>query len=83
MCFVGSNEDNSIQRITDCDVVLTTFSELMRSIPWPDKKTLARWKNQKLNRLAATKIYIEEHMDEAGFLHRVDWYRVCFQLSKS
>jgi len=77
MLFKSSNEDNNVFRLAQEDIVLTTYHELMKSIPFPDKDTIEEFQRQKINVDDAIQHYIDDHMEEdAGLLHKVNWYRV-------
>ena len=76
MIFNSSQEDINASRMTKEAIVLTTYHEMMKSIPYPDKTTIDEFKRKKLDVDKAIEDWIKEHMHEAGLLHQVNWYRV-------
>lgn len=87
MLIYKSSEEN-IKRIflTGSDIVLTTFYEVSKSCPFPDKKQIAEYR-ARCEELEIPPDYdsfceswIEDHEDDACLLHQIDWYRVsdCF-----
>lgn len=69
---------------TSSDVVLTTFRQLMESLPWPDKETLSilrrRGKSEDRHtddaECSHVEGFIKKHWERAGVLHQIDFYRV-------
>jgi len=76
MLFKGFHEDNSELRVKDNDIVITTYKEVLNSLPWPDKKTEATMKKKNMDLQEQLEYYITNHMDDAGLLHTIRWYRV-------
>jgi len=70
--FKASARGNSAAKLKTNDIVLATYAELMKSIPWPDKKTVTRIKKEG----KTVQKYIAENIDKVGGLHQIDWYRV-------
>lgn len=59
--YKGSAEDNTLTRLKNSDVVLTTYCELAHSILQPDPKTVQRWKkDNKIDLFAARLIFFRE-----------------------
>jgi SNF2 family DNA or RNA helicase len=56
--------------LQDMDIVVTTYNEVMRQFPYPDKK----------ERLAIETIgyqqWWKQALENVGDLHRVNWYRI-------
>lgn len=81
-----ASENTQMIRITDCDIVITTWKELSRSCPFPDKHTYnqlqAKFRKQKGNPEDDESTTIEEWIENShegrGQLHEIDWYRVSF-----
>lgn len=72
---------------TSADVVLTTFAEVTKSVPWPDKETLIELKKmgrttRKKRSRDAESSYVEtfilNNYGKSGVLHQIKWYRVSF-----
>lgn len=81
-------------RVTDCNIVITTFAEVSKSCPFPDEQTKRNLKMADRDRAhelgggspipaevddsRALEDWIEENIDDAGLLHKIEWYRVSF-----
>lgn len=76
MQFKSSLEDNSTTRLKQNDIVLTTYWELMQSLPNPDKKLVAAWVAAELDLFEEYQTWADQHPELMGMLHRVNWYRV-------
>jgi len=76
MVYESNRIDNSVPRLSQNEVVVTTYSELVKSLPQPDPQTVQSWRDSKLDVVAATEKWTKEHIKEAGLLHQIDWYRV-------
>jgi len=87
-----AKKENNITRVTDCDIVITTYAEVARSCPFPDEDILRELKKTARKKVCGTgggpKIkaadddsqvqedWIREHESEGGLLHKIEWYRV-------
>ncbi|KAF7951600.1 hypothetical protein EAE96_006903 [Botrytis aclada] len=79
-----ASEERDASLYTSADVVLTTYKELTKSLPWPDKKTLQilKMRGKGKKRLiedaesSHVETYIRDNLDKAGVLHQIEWYRV-------
>ncbi|XMA09396.1 hypothetical protein WAI453_002187 [Rhynchosporium graminicola] len=46
MVYESKRMDNSMSRMSKSDVVITTYGELVKSLPQPDPDTIRRWKKE-------------------------------------
>ena len=76
MIYDSSNLDNSGERMSMCEVVITSYHEVIKSLPQPDANTIQEWINQKLDVDEMTFVWTEKNLENAGLLHEVPWYRV-------
>ncbi|KFY34561.1 hypothetical protein V494_06643 [Pseudogymnoascus sp. VKM F-4513 (FW-928)] len=61
----------SINILSDCDIVLTSFTEVMNSWPFPN----SREEQADAKKIGEDK-WDQNHDSEKGDLHRVKWYRI-------
>jgi SNF2 family DNA or RNA helicase len=66
-----ASADASVNILSDCDIVLTSYTEVMRSWPFP---TTAEEKSDVKN--SGIETWYSDHDSEKGDLHRVKWYRI-------
>ena len=64
-------------RITDSNVVLTSYREVMKSCPM-DKKILGQLKETAEEFATAHLDWARENPEKGRFLHNYPWYRVRF-----
>ena len=57
--------------IESLDIVVTSYTEVMRQFPWPDDKT-----EKRLIKSIGFDNWLKQVYDEAGVLHQISWYRV-------
>ena len=78
-------DNNNPRRINMNQVVLTTYTQVRKSFPFPDTETM-----QELNEKAAEEKkslaeviqdWVAKKKNDAGFLHHIHWYRVSLFLS--
>lgn len=81
MVFRAANEDNTITRLKSSDIVLTTYWELMKSLPSSPKKIVKMWEqlakeDNSFDMVGAFDKWASDNAECRGLLHRVHWYRV-------
>lgn len=74
-------DNNSVSRMTDQDVVLTTPEGVQRSFPKGKGKSItsdldSQAAEDELSSPEVLEAWVEDNKDEAGLLHQVHWYRV-------
>ncbi|KAF4627636.1 hypothetical protein G7Y89_g10521 [Cudoniella acicularis] len=75
--YQSSAADNTLTKLTNSAIVLTTYWELFNSMPSPPKALIDAWKADKnVDEWGELERWTAEHMEEAGLLHQVDWYRI-------
>jgi hypothetical protein len=75
--FESNRLDNDQYQLENYEIVLTNYSELVKSLPKPDKKTIKRWKDDGEPDIA-DKIFewTKKNLKKGGLLHTINWYRV-------
>jgi hypothetical protein len=63
-------------RITDCNIVLTSYWELSNSCIFPKGEDLRKLKKESKHNPKAVEEWIEDRREDGGFLHRITWHRV-------
>jgi hypothetical protein len=81
MIFKQSEKVKMI-RITDCDIVLTSYWELSNSCVFPKEEMRELKKKTKDNPMAVEE-WIENRRGQGGDLHKINWHRVSGHLSSS
>ncbi|CZS89555.1 uncharacterized protein RAG0_00905 [Rhynchosporium agropyri] len=76
MVYESKRMDNSMSRMSKSDVVITTYGELVKSLPQPDPDTIRRWKKEDQDIGDMTLQWTKENMEGAGMLHQVQWHRI-------
>ncbi|CZT51239.1 uncharacterized protein RSE6_12359 [Rhynchosporium secalis] len=76
MVYESKRMDNSMSRMSKSDVVITTYGELVKSLPQPDPDTIRRWKKENQDIGDMTLQWTKENMEGAGMLHQVQWHRI-------
>ncbi|TGO09907.1 hypothetical protein BTUL_0150g00110 [Botrytis tulipae] len=79
-----AREERDASLYTSADVVLTTYKQVAKSLPWPDKETLlilkmrGKGKKQFIEDAESSHVesYIRDNWDTAGVLHQIKWRRV-------
>ncbi|KAH8678935.1 SNF2 family N-terminal domain-containing protein [Tricladium varicosporioides] len=59
-----------VELLEDLDVVITTYNEVMRQFPFPDKQ------GRELIGQIGYKMWWKQAVEDLGDLHQVNWYRV-------
>ncbi|TVY51440.1 Helicase-like transcription factor CHR28 [Lachnellula cervina] len=65
-----TNMQHSEAVLQDMDIVVTTYNEVMRQFPYPDKK------ERSIIETIGYRKWWKQAMQHVGVLHRVNWYRV-------
>ncbi|KAK0109738.1 hypothetical protein ONS95_002416 [Cadophora gregata] len=76
MVYDSKNIDKSGEKLRMCEVVITSYNEVIKSLPQPDVGTIQEWTDQKLDVEQMTFKWTQENMDGAELLHQVPWYRI-------
>ncbi len=78
MLFEANRFDISITKLSKQDIVLTTYSELIKSLPKPEPETIQDCKDHRKDAAKETLKWSQNHLSNGGLLHQVPWYRVSF-----
>jgi hypothetical protein len=49
MIFESKRPDNSQHKLESSEIVLTSYSELIKSLPQPDPQTIRKWREDELD----------------------------------
>ncbi|KAF8864887.1 P-loop containing nucleoside triphosphate hydrolase protein [Acephala macrosclerotiorum] len=76
--YHSSDDSNTIAKMKMHDIVLTTYWELFTSLPQPSKQTVQDWiaMRPKVDLFKKYQQWVEDHKDQKGPLHQIDWYRI-------
>ena len=70
------SEKVSMIRVTDCDIVLTSYWELSNSCVFPKGEEMRELRKELKDNPNAVEEWIEDHRENGGFLHKITWHRV-------
>ena len=73
--FKQSKRDTII-RIRECDIVLTSYWELSNSCVFPKRETMRNLTKKLKDNPKAIEEWIEDNREHGGPLHKINWYRV-------
>lgn len=75
----ADKENNSVRRISNNEVVLTTYNAVQKSFLEPDPETMAELREaarcEDLSMAEVLERWIN-NKKKAGYLHKIHWYRV-------
>ncbi|KUJ23208.1 uncharacterized protein LY89DRAFT_727977 [Mollisia scopiformis] len=76
MIYKSSDKIKAVY-IDDSDIILTSYAQVFKSCPFPDRKSLAWLRKQNRHDEAnGLPEWIESHIQEGGLLHNRYWYRI-------
>ncbi|KAL2068826.1 hypothetical protein VTL71DRAFT_15164 [Oculimacula yallundae] len=77
MVFESKRVDNAISKMSKCSIVITTYGELIKSLPQPDAAKIRMWEKKQLDIREMTLKWTKKHIeDKGGLLHCIPWYRI-------
>jgi len=76
MIYDSRRDDNSIEKLESSELVLTTYSEIVKSLPQPDPQQIKKWRESGLDIPYKTSEWSGKNFKRGGDLHKVKWYRV-------
>jgi SNF2 family DNA or RNA helicase len=66
-----ASKEIPIVSIQDCDIVLTSYTEVMHSFPFPSQEDILSWSSD-----GGSGQWQEKCKELAGDLHKIAWYRI-------
>ena len=66
-----ASKEMPVMSIQDCDIVLTSYAEVMHSFPFPSEEDILGWSNE-----GGFEQWLEKYRKFAGDLHKISWYRI-------
>ena len=75
-------DNNTVRRISDNDVVLTTYNAIQKSFPHPDQEAMADLKekarSEEISMAEVLQDWLAAKKKSSAYLHKIHWYRVSF-----
>lgn len=66
-----ASKEMPIWSIQDCDIVLTSYAEVMHSFLFPSEEDILSWSNE-----GGSEQWQEKYKKVSGDLHKISWYRI-------